>query len=234
LIDGNVRVVTPKRHEAYFQTRTSTNDGALVLGIVQQDEYRLKGLPALSGMAIDVGAHIGAVTVALALDHPNLRVIAVEVVPENVSVLRQNVLYNDLGDRVAVVEAAAAAPGTKRVSLLWDYRAAGDEPAGYVSDSRYIANLYDKTADADRHTVDAIDLDTLMDGIDRLALLKIDCEGCEWQFLRSPRVKDIDLILGEYHNGGGIEALRALIGGTHDVTQTGGAEDVGMFRAVAR
>ncbi len=235
MYDGSVRVTTPKRHrEAFFHTRNDTNDGALVLGIVKDDEYRLRQLPNLTGTAVDIGAHIGAVTVALALDHPDLRVIAVEAVPENVEVLRANVTANDLEDRVVVIEAAAAEPGRRRVAMLWGYRSAGNEPEGYVRDSRYIANIYDaKHADADRHMVPAIDLDTVMDGLDGLAALKVDCEGCEWQFLRSPRTRDVARIFGEFHNGPRFEGLQALLA-DHDVTQFGGAEDVGLFQAVAR
>jgi FkbM family methyltransferase len=234
-MDGNVRVTTPRRRrEAFFHTRNDTNDAALVVGILRDDEYRLAGIRTLSGMAVDIGAHIGSVAIALALDHPDLRVIAVEAVPENVEVLRANVLANDLTDRIAVVEAAAAAPGRKRVSMLWGYRSAGNEPEAYVKDSRYIANIYDKRADADRHMVEAIDLDTIMDGLDRIALLKVDCEGCEWAVLTSPRVADVEIILGEYHNGGGMTSLSELIGATHEVTQFAGSDDVGLFRAVRR
>lgn len=234
MIDSNLIVNTPKRrHEAIFYTRTDTNDGALVAGIVRDDEYNLADLPDLSGVAVDIGAHIGAVAIALAFDHPDLRVVAVEAVDENVAVLRRNVEANRLTDRITVIEAAAAAPGRKRVRMLWNYRSAGQEPAAYVKDSRFIGNIYEASdSDADAHMVEAIDLDTIMDGIDRLALLKLDCEGCEWAFLRSKRVKDVDLIIGEFHNGKRLPGLRAALP-DHAVTQTGGHDDVGIFRAVA-
>ena len=235
-IDGSVRLPSPRNGRLIeWLTRTDTNDGALVVGIIAIDEYDLGSLPALTGTAIDIGAHIGIVALALAADHPDLKVIAVEAVPENAEVLRANVEHNELEERVTVVEAAAAAPGTKTVKLLWDYRSAENADQPYVVDSRYIANIFnDEGSDGDWHTVKAVSLDTLMKGIDRLTLLKIDCEGCEWAFLRSPRVADVDLILGEYHNGGGLESLRALIGATHEVTQTGGGDDIGNFRAVRR
>jgi FkbM family methyltransferase len=232
-LDGNV-TIQGRRGEAVFLTRNDTNDGALVVGILAHDEYGLADLPPLAGTAIDVGAHIGSVAIALAIEHPDLRVIAVEAVPENCAVLRTNIERNGLADRVSVVQAAASAPGRKRVQMLWNYRTAGNEPQGYVDDSRFIANIYNaKDSDADKHTVTAVSLDTLMDGLDRLALLKVDCEGCEWQFLRSSRVKDVDIIIGEWHNGPRLAGLRELLP-DHEVTQTGGHDDVGMFRAVRR
>lgn len=232
--DGTVTLPSPRRsHILTWHTRTDTNDGALVVGIIANDEYGLGKLPTLTGTAIDIGAHIGIIALALAADNPDLRIIAVEAVPENVEGLRLNAARN--GFDMTIIEAAAAAPKTKTVRLLWNYRTADHADQAYVDDSRYIANIFDDAgSDGDWHTVKAVSLDTLMKGLDRLTLLKVDCEGCEWQFLRSPRVADVDLIIGEFHNGGGIEALRDLIGATHEVTQTGGGEDVGMFRAVRR
>jgi FkbM family methyltransferase len=236
LLTGSLMLPSPRRGAVIeWLTRADTNDGALVMGIIATDEYGLADLPKLTGTAIDIGAHIGTVALALAVDHPDLHVIAVEAVGQNVEVLRANIEHNHLSDRITAIEAAASAPGVESERLLWGYRTAENTDQAYVDDSRYIANIFDDVAsDGDWHTVKAVSLDTLMEGADRLALLKIDCEGCEWAFLKSPRVKDVDLIIGEYHNGGGIEAVRALIGDTHDVRKSGGHDDVGMFRAVAR
>lgn len=233
--DGNLSVLTPKhQREAKFLTRTDTNDGALVVGIVADDEYGLRDLPQLSGTAIDVGAHIGTVAVTLAIDHPDLRVIAVEPVPENVEVLRANIAENGLNDRITVWPAAAAGPRARSVSLTWNYRSAAQEPPAYVKDSRYIAGIYDAAdSDSDTFKVTAVDLAGLMAGLDTVALLKVDCEGCEWSFLRSKRTADVEIIVGEFHNGHGIAGLRKLLP-THDVEQTDGGPDVGIFRAVRR
>jgi FkbM family methyltransferase len=234
MTDAAISLPTPRSGGLVeWLTRTDTNDAALVVGIIGKDEYGLGSLPRLTGTAIDIGAHIGIVTLALARDHSQLHVIAVEAVDLNAEVLRANVEHNGFGQRVTVVEAAAAAPGVKSVDITWNYRIADNADQAYVDDSRYIAGIFGD-ANGETHKVPAVSLDSLMEGIDRLALLKIDCEGCEWAFLRSKRVKDVDIIIGEYHNGGGVAAIRALIGKTHEVTQTGGADDVGMFRAVAR
>lgn len=233
-IDGDV-TIHARRGDITFLTRNDTNDAALVVGILADDEYGLSRLPLLFGVAIDIGAHIGTVALALAKDHAGLRVIAVEPVPENVEVLRANIAHNHLEDRVTVIQAAGGKPGAKTAKMLWNYRSAGQEPEAYVKDSRYIANIYDgKDSDADAHRVKSVSLDDLMDGLDTLALLKVDCEGCEWDVLRSPRVKDVKIIIGEWHNGPRLAGLRALLDATHVVTQTGGHDDVGTFRAVAR
>lgn len=231
---GYLALSTPHGRTVEYHTRLDTNDGALVSGILDSDEYGLGSLDGLSGLAIDIGAHIGGVCLPLAIDHPELRIIAVEPVPENVAVLRENVALNGLTDRIEVVEAAGTRPRVKRVDVTWDYRTAGNEPEGYVRDSRYIANIYGpETSDATTRAVEATSLDRLMAGIESLALLKIDCEGCEWDVLRSRRALDIEIVIGEWHNGPRLAGLRELLPG-HDITQTGGHDDVGMFRAVRR
>lgn len=234
--DGTISLPTPRRGRIVdWETRTDTNDAALVMGIIALDEYGLGQLPLLSGLAIDVGAHIGTIAIALAADHPDLHVIAVEPVPESVEGLRRNVTINGFDDRITIVAAAASAPGQKTTTLRWNYRSAANTDEAYIVDSRYIANIFGPAdSESDTHRVKTVSLDDLADGYDRIALIKIDCEGCEWSFLRSSRVADVDLIIGEYHNGGGLDSLRRLIGETHDVEQTGGHEDVGTFRAVRR
>ena len=231
---GSITLPSPRRHRmTWWFTRPGTNDGALVAGIIGGDEYQLDKLPNLEGWAIDIGAHIGAVALALAADHPKLEIIAVEPVPENVDGLRRSVAGNGFGERIHIVEAAGAAPGQQTVGLRWNYRSAANSDQSYVTDSRYIANIFGKDSDADSHRVKAISLDTLMEGLDRLALLKVDCEGCEWKFLQSDRVRDVEIIIGEFHNGGGLETLINLLP-DHEVTQTSGGEDVGVFRADRR
>jgi FkbM family methyltransferase len=232
--DSNYALPSPRRSRYMdWICRSDTNDAALVVGIIAGDEYQLGTLPELSGWAIDIGAHIGIVAVALGIDHPDLRIIAVEAVPQNVAGLRINVEHNHLEERVVVVEAAADRPGAKRTTLLWDYRSAENVDEAYSRDSRYIANIFGSdSSDADEHTIPSVSLDSLMrdNGIDRVTLLKIDCEGCEWGFLRSKRVKDVDTIIGEFHNEGGLDALRGLLK-WHDVIQLGGSDQVGIFRA---
>lgn len=236
VIDGDVTLTSPRLgHMLVVGTRTDTNDAALACGIIRDDEYRLRSLPPLSGTAIDIGAHIGSVSLALALDHPDLAVVAVEVVPENCEVLRHNIALNGLQARISVVEAAAGRPGQKTATVLWDYRSAGSEPEAYVRDSRYIAGIYGaKGSDADAHRVPVVSLDDLMADLPSVALLKIDCEGCEWGVLRSRRVADVERIVGEFHNGRGFEALQELLGATHTVSQVGGKADIGLFEAVAK
>jgi hypothetical protein len=125
------RLTTPRGNSALLACRDDTSDLAIagsvfggVAGSPLVDEYDL-GAEYITGVFVDVGAHIGAVTVAVLLDNPQARAICVEPIPDNVGVLRQNLELNGLTERATVI---AAAVGTKTVRM-----GSGTE--------RYVANM---------------------------------------------------------------------------------------------
>ena len=89
----------------------------------------------ISGWALDIGAHIGAATVPLALLNPDLRIMAVEALPENVAMLMANIERNGLGGQVFVVHAAAS-DSAEPVRIMY----------GHIADAsgqhEYIGNQY--------------------------------------------------------------------------------------------
>lgn len=235
---GSLDTRTPKGNVARYSGRPDTNDGALIGGIVAEDEYGLVDLPTLTGWAIDIGAHIGTVAVALALDHPDLRIVAVEALPENVEVLRENVRRNGLEDRVFVEQAAAAAEyETEPVDIVYGWTSSLNQPDHYMHDSRYIGGMVGANETSRTVACTPLSLGTIADryGIHDIALLKIDCEGCEWFVLQSPLVARCALIWGEMHVGrhGDAARLRALLEPTHKVTMDDSLV-VALFRAVRR
>lgn len=167
-----------------------------------EDEYELASLD-LTGLALDIGAHIGAVTIALALDNPTLRIKAVEVVPENVEMLRLNVAQNNVTDRVEIIEKAAGGPDEQSRTCYMRHRshpAATDE---YVAKSRYIANSFwspeenGAVFDAEAVEIGCVSLDDL--ATEDVSFIKIDCEGAEWEFFRAPALAKVTMVTGEYH-----------------------------------
>ena len=213
---------TPRGRAASLYTREGTSDHNNVLACLQEDEYGIAALN-LHGTALDIGAHIGGVTIALALDNPDLHVIAVEALSANIEVLTANVEANGIADRVTIVHGAADKPGKKSSDVHWGF---DDNETG--SHHRFIGNaqLLGITG-GDVETVNAWQLPT-----EEIAFAKIDCEGCEYNVFASPNVKHIALIVGEFH--GGFEQIVDLLGGTHVVTQTSGIETFGGFKAVRR
>lgn len=210
-----------------FSVRDGTCDHNNVWSCVAENEY---GLPSVTGTAVDIGAHIGGVTVCLAKDNPDLKVIAVEALSENVAVLRENVERNGLTN-VTILHRAAAEPGRKRAKVEWNFR--GNESGDH---HRYIGNAVlppDATRDSDSEMVQCIDLAELVKlAGGRIDFMKIDAEGAEYPLFASSAVMDVGEIRGEFHAGW--QRLVDLLGGTHTMHLLSGTEHFGGFRAVPK
>jgi FkbM family methyltransferase len=231
---------TPKGNTVRFWTRPDVNDEALVVGILGGDEYRLAELPDdLEGVALDIGAHVGTVGITLAVDHPRLRVVMVEPIPDNVELIRKSIDLNGVGDRCTVVEAMAGY-GQGTATCRYAYKSLeGFEDQGFVTQNAYVGNIWRLTDDekvdsevAEVPIVSTLDLfsDPGTDG--PYVLVKTDCEGCEWEFLRGALPGMMPLIIGEWHDGP-IEKMQALLKG-YDVTVLDDYGGSGIFRAVAK
>lgn len=223
---------TPKGHLVRMTHRRETSDWNTVASVMlPHDEYELKGL-VLTGHAADVGAHIGAVTVALLVDNPELRVTAIEPVPDNVVLLRENLAQNGLEDRCEVIEAAVG--GGKSTTIRYGYT--GSENATHHA---YIGNsgiVYPEAPEMP-HQEAQVAVVSLKD-LGPLDFLKIDCEGGEWGFLKGVALKGVARIHGEAHPVLGHRApdMATQLQGTHDVTFSGANLDPGPcgFEAVLR
>lgn len=184
--------------------RENTNDWNTITASMTEDEYNLASLPKLSGAAIDIGAYIGSVAIGLALDNPDLRVFCIEPVPGNAELIRQNIEINKVRDRVTVIEAAAGGPTDTETIVDWGYIG---EP--HLEHHAFVGNTglvyeYGSNPTYQHQTTVArcYSLTSLLKeaGVNRLDLLKIDCEGCEWCVLSDPATDRIDIIVGEWHN----------------------------------
>jgi FkbM family methyltransferase len=66
---------------------------------------------------VEVGANIGTSTVLLARE-TGCRVLAIEPVPENLTVLRRNVIDNGLASQVTCIQAAVTTGGARRIQMI--------------------------------------------------------------------------------------------------------------------
>ena len=228
---------TPRGRDAVFAYRLNTNDWNTLTASTTFDEYGLKDR-YLSGLAVDIGGYLGSVGIAMALDNPDLRVVIVEAIGENVEMIRRNIDLNGVGDRVTVLHAAAAAPDIETVDVFW--RARGTESFehhAFVGNSTLVYSHGDTNHETE--TVACISLSALREGLGFPPyppdFLKIDCEGCEWSALQDPWTRFLPLIVGEWHPvlGKTRDDLVDLLP-DHDVTFSGPVEGPGGFVAVLR
>ena len=219
------RFTTPRGQPVSMWVRADTNDWNTLASCLNEDEYGLRPLH-LEGKALDIGAYTGGVTVALAVDNPDLQVVAIEPVPDNVVLLRRNLEANDLLERVTVVDGAAG--DGSEVNVRYGY--SGSELACHHAFVGNLSMLHEPGPE-NPHTVRRVRTQTL-EGLGDFAFVKIDCEGCEW---------DIDLssvphIRGEWHPVRGHtrpEFLERLMD-THEVVFSGPEAGPGGFVAVWR
>ena len=127
-------------------------------------------------------------------------VIGLEPIPDTFELAKRNILLNELGDKIIPIKAAlSAASGSVRVR--------------YDRDWPNLASLNPPTADnsgstePDRViTVETTTIESIMSrfGIDHVDMIKMDCEGAEYQILRSiskDTMSRISSLTIEFHQG---------------------------------
>ena len=140
---------------------------------------------------VDIGAAIGEFTIFAALDHPDNRVYGFEPFAESFALLQRNIASN----RVTGIQVIPAAVSGESGYVTLD--AAAGEPLKLRSHA---------TRHIESSPVRSFSLEDALAhcGIGTCDLLKLDCEGAEYEILMSapPEVLDrIQRIVMEYHDG---------------------------------
>jgi FkbM family methyltransferase len=152
---------------------------------------------------IDIGAHVGVMSLYLAKKWPDIRIIAVEPHPENYARLQRNIVANGVTN-VHALNYAMSGDG-RDLTLIGNY-AANTGGMGICNPP---------TKDAYGITVQSLTLAELftMFEVGRVALLKVDCEGAEYEILgQNPTLLDqVDRLVGEFHEGAHTPKAAALL-----------------------
>jgi len=147
-------------------------------------------------VVIDVGAHIGAVSIITAKLHPQVRIYAYEPSSSNFAMLEANLAANDVHNVVPVRQAVGGVAGT--LELVWSPRQTAGASASLSAEGRQ--RMVDEGWS--RETVPCVTLDDVFaaHGIERCAFLKLDCEGAEWEIARHARALErVDAMALELH-----------------------------------
>jgi FkbM family methyltransferase len=190
-----IATAPPARHVMQFRMRDGSRmrcriaDGGGLLSVHVDRDYDIPGIDWPNVRTIvDIGAHVGGFTVWAALRAPAARCLAVEPNPETFSMLVRNIRDNGLSDRVTAVNAAVAgAPGTGSLELI-------EHSLG-----TRLARHGDGKVSVEVTTMRALMASAGMQQVD---VLKIDCEGMEYEVFGSMDSADLArfrVVACEYH-----------------------------------
>jgi FkbM family methyltransferase len=192
-------VVLRLRNGLEFRIRPRTTDRTTLNEMLMFRPYETDPRFCVSeaDVVVDIGAHIGTFAILAAAQATQGKVYAVEPVPGNFEVLCENVRFNQAANVVTICAAIGPCSGTGRIY--------GDGAA---------ANLFGKRGGPGRE-VRLITLSQLMEEqhLDRIDLLKMDCEGAEHETLAKatpPVLRRIRRIVLECHNMDGRNNIDTL------------------------
>lgn len=162
------------RFETYAGRRFSMDACILyensILGVYEDYIPNLKP----NDWVIDVGAHIGSFSIHLARRFPKLRIVSIEPHPINFELLTNNIGINNLTSTIQPLHAAVG-KRNGRASLYEDF---GNTAGG---------SIHNTSSNTIRYKTKLTTLANLFTTyhIPRCEVLKLDCEGAEYEILRS-------------------------------------------------
>jgi len=126
---------------------------------------------------VDIGANIGLFTIMLLIHRPDLNIFSYEPLPENFNILQKNITSNSYTtQKVAIKEAAVLGKKQEELKLYFDRQKENTDSSSVI---RGFENNYDHI------TVACTTLREIINEkrIEKISLLKLDCEGSEYSIL---------------------------------------------------
>jgi FkbM family methyltransferase len=161
----------------------------LVFEELNRDELKILRLGDITDTIVDIGAHVGIVSLYLAKKFQTATIYSYEALDANY----QNLLLNLELNKVQNVHA-------KNLAVTGDGRpyemalATKNNTGGSTGWSECVSKV------AKPYTIDSLTLDNIIQDKGDIDLLKIDCEGAEYEILQaSKRLDAVTNVIGEFH-----------------------------------
>lgn len=156
-------------------------------------------------VVIDIGGNIGVFAAFVAVQDPNIKVFSFEPFPENAEYFERNISSSKLKNVTLYQKAVAGKVGTRTLR---------------VSDSWVAHSLGSEGSAANTIEVECVPLDDVLKETGYCSLLKIDCEGSEYEIFESASantLQKINKVVCEFHENdeGNGESLRTFFEANH-------------------
>lgn len=182
--------------------REDTCDKGVADEVIKADCYKLNDIGLRSNPNIvDVGGHIGSFTAFAHRKWPGAKHWVYEANPYNWEILRRNL--QPLGDSVTIFEGACvgAIPVNKRlvINAKEQHTITGGWGINFSSQE-----IHEPDTVATKDITQFYNLHDVLARVDKIDILKLDCEGSEFSILNDLTPEDlhkIDYIVAEIHVG---------------------------------
>lgn len=188
-------IVYKFRNGLKFKVRAGTSDRNILNEVFIEDFYEKEFNVKRGDVVVDIGANIGAFTI-LAAGKKAGKVYSFEPFKQNYELLKQNVALNSFTNVDAINKAVYNKEGEKKLIL------AG---GGNFGGNSFAKDHWQTKESENYETVKTISLNKFLTEkrIQRIDILKIDCEGSEYEILFNASKKTlskIKKITMEFHN----------------------------------
>lgn len=191
-----------------FHLRKNAWDSGIIMESWWLKSYtrHLKNVPN-DAVIIDIGAHIGAFSLLAATKYTQSHIFAFDPSIENFALLNKNIKINNLEKRIKTFNLAVT-DGKKKTIML------NEHPSNLGMHS--VIFDYNLGGKGQQYDVPTTSLDRIFseNKIKTCHLLKIDCEGAEYNILFNTPKKilgKINNIVLEYHDGNNVNKLKKLL-----------------------
>jgi FkbM family methyltransferase len=194
-----MRTVRYNNNDYYFVDSNDPSANGSIFEIIERDDYGLSEFSNLETAMIDIGANHGVAAIIMAKQNPKSTIYAFEPDSRVFSKFIENIRINNITNIVAECLAVSDS-SDKTLELMMHPAYSGGNTTCSHSDS-----FKSRFGNTEIIHVKCISLDDIImkHNIKNIGLLKIDCEGAEYDVLFSSqkfREHIVGNIVGEYHN----------------------------------
>lgn len=182
----------------HFQDSILSDSVNIIANELNNNDYDFQNIYFKEGdIVIDIGANVGMVSILLAKQFPFLKIYSFEPLKENYDNLLKNIELNNIPDGIITAENKAVTKDGRLINMsINSANKGGSSTADIIS----INSIMTK----ENCQIESITLEEIFKkyNINKLKLLKIDCEGSEYEILYNANtdiLNKIENLRGEFH-----------------------------------